>query len=66
MAVQDEQVAPALFLWDCAPNILAVLLDFFVWERLYRLFYIVYGKKSFLSKELDTLRSYRVYISPTM
>ena len=26
----------------------------------------VYGKKSFLSKESDTLRSYRVYISPTM
>jgi len=25
-----------------------------------------YGKKSFLSKESDTLRSYRVYISPTM
>jgi len=24
------------------------------------------GKKSFLSKESDTLRSYRVYISPTM
>jgi len=26
----------------------------------------VYGKRSFLSKESDTLRSYRVYISPTM
>ena len=26
----------------------------------------VYGRKSFLSKESDTLRSYRVYISPTM
>jgi len=26
----------------------------------------VYGKKSFLRKESDTLRSYRVYISPTM
>jgi len=26
----------------------------------------VYGKKSFLSKESYTLRSYRVYISPTM
>ena len=26
----------------------------------------VYGKKSILSKESDTLRSYRVYISPTM
>ena len=26
----------------------------------------VYGKKSFLSRESDTLRSYRVYISPTM
>jgi len=25
----------------------------------------VYGKKSFLSKESDTLRSYGVYISPT-
>jgi len=24
----------------------------------------VYGKRSFLSKESDTLRSYRVYISP--
>jgi len=28
--------------------------------------YNVYGKKSFLSKESDTLRSYIVYISPTM
>ena len=27
--------------------------------------YNVYGKKSFLSKESNTLRSYRVYISPT-
>jgi len=26
----------------------------------------VYGKKYFLSKESDTLRSYRVYISPAM
>jgi len=26
----------------------------------------VYRKRSFLSKESDTLRSYRVYISPTM
>jgi len=26
----------------------------------------VYGKRSFLSKESDTSRSYRVYISPTM
>jgi len=26
----------------------------------------VYGKKSFLNKESDTLNSYRVYISPTM
>jgi len=26
----------------------------------------VYGKRSFLRKESDTLRSYRVYISPTM
>jgi len=26
----------------------------------------VYGKKSFLNKESDTLRSHRVYISPTM
>jgi len=26
----------------------------------------VYGKKYFLSKESDTLRSYRVYISPTI
>ena len=26
----------------------------------------VYGRKAFLSKESDTLRSYRVYISPTM
>jgi len=26
----------------------------------------VYGKKSFLTKESDTLRSYRAYISPTM
>jgi len=26
----------------------------------------VCGKRSFLSKESDTLRSYRVYISPTM
>jgi len=25
-----------------------------------------YGTKSFLSKESDTLRSYRVYISPAM
>jgi len=31
------------------------------------MFYItVCGKKSFLSKESDTLKSYRVYISPTM
>jgi len=29
-------------------------------------FYTVYGKRSFLSKESDTLRSYRVYVSPTM
>jgi len=28
--------------------------------------YPVYGKKSFLSKQSDTLRSYRVYISPMM
>ena len=28
--------------------------------------YTVYGKRSFLSKKSDTLRSYRVYISPTM
>jgi len=28
--------------------------------------YTVYGKRSFLSKESDTLRFYRVYISPTM
>jgi len=27
---------------------------------------IIYGKKSFLSKESDTLRSCRVYLSPTM
>jgi len=26
----------------------------------------VYGKKSFLSKESDTLKSYREHISPTM
>jgi len=25
-----------------------------------------YGKRSFLSKESDTLRSHRIYISPTM
>ena len=29
-------------------------------------FKTVYGTKSFLSKESDTLRSYRVYISPTI
>jgi len=28
-------------------------------------YFAVYGEKSFLSKESDTLRSYRVYISPT-
>ena len=28
--------------------------------------YTVYGKKSFLSEESDTLRSCRVYISPIM
>jgi len=28
--------------------------------------YTVYGKRSFLTKESDTLRSYRVYILPTM
>jgi len=26
----------------------------------------IYGKKTFLSKESDTLKSYRVHISPTM
>jgi len=35
-------------------------------QSLVFLMYNVYGKKSFLSKETDTLRSYRVYISPTM
>jgi len=35
-------------------------------HRMYIYKVCVYGKKSFLSKESDTLRSYRVYISPTM
>jgi len=35
--------------------------------RSYSVYYnTVYGKRSFLSKESDTLRSYRVYISPVM
>jgi len=29
MAVPDEYIAPALCLWDCTPDILAVKLDFF-------------------------------------
>jgi len=33
---------------------------------LFLIYYNVYRKKSFLRKESDTLRSYRVYISPTM
>jgi len=36
------------------------------WKLFDPLFNIVYGKRSFLSRESDTSRSYRVYISPTM
>jgi len=36
-------------------------------QTLFSIFTVfVYGKRSFLSKESDTLGSYRVYISPTM